>query len=186
MYLCLLWANIRQINKIRKCDLACQLMSAFFFLRANVKRASITADPTRIEVNMHVSFALNNLADQPTEIVRKIQSTWPTYRGHKHFSLSHRVSGDHWFFLNTLILHRVQFFFRTAAHRQTWKYSDLAALLSNGLAHTIYFARLFFIPLPTEFNSIECIFVLCMDLKRNSCKRKPNSTSTTHGQHTRL
>lgn len=116
----------------------------------------------------------------------KIQSTWPTYRGHKHFSLSHRVSGDHWFFLNTLILHRVQFFSRTAAHRQTWKYSDLAALLSNGLAHTIYFARLFFIPLPTEFNSIECIFVLCMDLKRNSCKRKPNSTSTTHGQHTRL
>lgn len=45
-----------------------------FFLRANVKRASITADPTRIEVNMHVSFALNNLADQPTEIVRKFRA----------------------------------------------------------------------------------------------------------------
>lgn len=121
-----IYANMNfcsQINKITKCDFACQLMSAFlcrfvfvsfhiFFLFscvrvrvqtlvANVKRASITRRILRLNGNIYISLGplIHFRARENEE-----QNEWVRLKCRAHgsqfgssLSLSHRLSADYWF-----------------------------------------------------------------------------------------
>lgn len=133
--------QITQINKIRKCDLARWCLHSF----CSCKRRTCI-DYRQILRSQWICIFLSAHSIQRS----KFRANDSVYGGSNHFILFLSPIND---FLGTLILLRVHtlwVFFFTAA-QQIRKYSDLAALLSNGLAHTIYFARLFLVFLRSDW-----------------------------------
>lgn len=144
-----------QINKIRKCDLARQLMSAFFVCE---HKTCIDYEGEWAKDEYAYIWLWSNRSEFQSRAHIQRQQSFRCAFFPFHPSRSRRVSAAIIDFLNTLILLCVRLFFccvwtrfifslfhRARNGHKTRKYSDLAALLSNGLAHTIYFARLFLI-----------------------------------------